>query len=350
MYLDKPMRDHILLQAIARVNRPYEDSEGQKKPQGYIVDFVGIFEKMEHALAFDSVDEVQSVIQNIDVLKEAFAKEMTEVAPQYLSYAKGWNDKALEQAIQHFREKEVRETFFEYMKTLQALYEIIAPDSFLRSFLQNYEALSELYNHIREAYSTHAYIDREITKKTQLLIREHSSSYAVQAPQIVYELTPETLAALKSDIADDHIKVLNLKKAITATVDKQADSQPHMRSIGERADSILLQYEERLITTQEALEKLFSLSEEELSAQTRQQTLGLHANSYAIYKATEPYKEITAQQAQDIDALFTQYADYTWSEKGKSELRNRLYHYLNPLLDGNKMIELVNTLMKLVRV
>jgi len=38
MYLDKPMRDHVLLQAIARVNRPYEDKEGRKKPCGLIID------------------------------------------------------------------------------------------------------------------------------------------------------------------------------------------------------------------------------------------------------------------------------------------------------------------------
>ena len=53
MYLDKPMRDHVLLQAIARVNRPYED-EGRRKPCGFVLDFVGIFEKLEKALAFDS--------------------------------------------------------------------------------------------------------------------------------------------------------------------------------------------------------------------------------------------------------------------------------------------------------
>jgi type I restriction enzyme R subunit len=40
MYLDKPMRDHVLLQAIARVNRPYEDDEGQVKPYGFVLDFV----------------------------------------------------------------------------------------------------------------------------------------------------------------------------------------------------------------------------------------------------------------------------------------------------------------------
>jgi len=53
MYLDKPMRDHVLLQAIARVNRPYEDENGKHKPGGFVLDFVGIFEKLEKALAFD---------------------------------------------------------------------------------------------------------------------------------------------------------------------------------------------------------------------------------------------------------------------------------------------------------
>src|SRR3989449_8961357 len=52
MYLDKPMRDHTLLQAIARVNRPYEKLEGERritKPCGVIVDFIGIFDKVEKA-------------------------------------------------------------------------------------------------------------------------------------------------------------------------------------------------------------------------------------------------------------------------------------------------------------
>ena len=70
MYLDKPMRDHVLLQAIARVNRPYEDDDGLLKPAGFVLDFVGIFENIRkrHSL-FDS-DEVESVLQNIDELKE----------------------------------------------------------------------------------------------------------------------------------------------------------------------------------------------------------------------------------------------------------------------------------------
>jgi len=47
LYLDKPMRDHVLLQAIARVNRPYEDAQGRHKPSGFVLDFVGVFENLD---------------------------------------------------------------------------------------------------------------------------------------------------------------------------------------------------------------------------------------------------------------------------------------------------------------
>ncbi|GEM_PF-5040943 len=50
------MRNHALLQAIARGNRPYE-RDGQRKICGLIADFVGVFQHLEKALAFDSHEE-----------------------------------------------------------------------------------------------------------------------------------------------------------------------------------------------------------------------------------------------------------------------------------------------------
>ena len=97
IYLDKPMRDHVLLQAIARVNRPYEDDDGLIKPYGFVLDFVGIFGNLEKALAFDS-DVVGSVIRNIDVLKKLFAKLIEEDAERSIyPFARGWDDKAKEE-------------------------------------------------------------------------------------------------------------------------------------------------------------------------------------------------------------------------------------------------------------
>ena len=64
MYLDKPMRDHVLLQAIARVNRPHVDANSTRKPSGLIVDFVGVLRELKKALRFDSSD-VSGVIEDI---------------------------------------------------------------------------------------------------------------------------------------------------------------------------------------------------------------------------------------------------------------------------------------------
>ena len=97
MYLDKPMRDHVLLQAVARVNRPYEDETGVKKPCGLIVDFVGVLKELNKALAFDS-DKVSGVIEDLDVLFARFKELMAEQGRAYLAAAgeSGGNDEKLE--------------------------------------------------------------------------------------------------------------------------------------------------------------------------------------------------------------------------------------------------------------
>ena len=88
MYLDKPMRDHVLLQAIARVNRPYEDDDGRRKPAGFVLDFVGIFDKLEKALAFDS-DDVKGVIEGLDILKDHFANLMEQGRQEFFQFQPG---------------------------------------------------------------------------------------------------------------------------------------------------------------------------------------------------------------------------------------------------------------------
>lgn len=132
MYLDKPMRDHVLLQAIARVNRPYEDNEGRRKPAGFVLDFVGIFDRLEDALAFDS-DEVSGVVEGIEVLQKRFEDLIEEGKARYLPIPNGLKeDKAAETVLEHFRDREPREEFYKYFRELEELFEILSPDPFLR--------------------------------------------------------------------------------------------------------------------------------------------------------------------------------------------------------------------------
>ena len=154
MYLDKPMRDHTLLQAIARVNRPYEnEAQGMVKPHGFVLDFVGIFDKLEKALAFDS-DEINAIVKNLKLLKVLFKNKMEQKAPEYLGLIRhSFNDKDVDILIEHFRAPERRKEFFREYKEIEMLYEIISPDAFLRPFMETYGTLTAIFQIVRKAYA-----------------------------------------------------------------------------------------------------------------------------------------------------------------------------------------------------
>ena len=86
LYLDKPMRDHVLLQAIARVNRPY----GTNKKIGLVVDFVGVLRELKKALQFDSSD-VSGAIEDLDLLLRDLLDKLGRAETTYLADGEGTN-------------------------------------------------------------------------------------------------------------------------------------------------------------------------------------------------------------------------------------------------------------------
>ncbi|MXV84162.1 HsdR family type I site-specific deoxyribonuclease [Candidatus Poribacteria bacterium] len=350
MYLDKPMRDHVLLQAIARVNRPYEDEDGLVKPAGFVLDFVGIFENLEKALAFHS-DEVTSVIRNIDVLKNDFAKRMREDAAVYLPLTTGWDDKAKERAIEHFEDKDDREAFFKLFKGLQNLYDILSPDVFLRPFIADYQALATLYGLIRNAYSDRTYVDKELTAKTRELLQTHTESHLFDLPDAVYELGTDTLQQMDQSDISDTVKVLNLQKALHRTVANEGSSKPFLISIGERAEAVTESYESRQVATQDILAEFRRLAEECSLAARESERLGMDENTFAVYTVLKNViEDVNPDQARAVDQVFAQFSDYQWNEQEEKELRAMLYKTLRPTVGTKELIETTNKLLRLERV
>ena len=350
MYLDKPMRDHVLLQAIARVNRPYEDDDGLVKPAGFVLDFVGIFEKLEKALTFDA-EEVESVIQNIDELRKRFKDIMHEDAQQYLPFAKGSDDKAIEHAIEHFIDKNVREAFFTLFKQLQILYNILSPDPFLREFIQDYQDLASLYRLIHNVNSDNISVDKELTAKTQELLQAHTEGNLSESLNDVYELNETTLREIDQSDTSDAVKVVNLRKALQQTVVTESESKPFLIPIGERAEAAIEAYYNHQLETKDALTEFMKLAEEVSRAEREQNQTALDDNAFAIYTVLRNVREdITPEQAQAVSQIFEKYPDHQWNEHEANELRSTLYKTLNPTIETKNLVETTNELLKLKRV
>lgn len=329
MYLDKPMRDHVLLQAIARVNRPYEDDEGRCKPAGFVLDFVGIFDNLEKALAFDSED-VEGVVEGIDVLKERFEGLMVEGRERYLPLAEGKSaDKAAEAVLEHFRDKEARHEFYQYFAELQDVYEILSPDPFLRPFMGDYEELARMYRLLRASYEPGTPVDRSFLRKTAQLVQEHTETGAIQHPNGVYKLDAATLQRIAKEDKPDTVKVFNLLKAIRALVAEEGLRSPYLIPIGERAEQIARAFEERQATTKETLRQLELLVRECAEAERARQESDLSPEGFAVFWLLKregiPTAETVARQASEA---FDQFPHWERSSEQERGLRVALFKAL----------------------
>jgi len=325
MYLDKPMRDHVLLQAIARVNRPYEDEEGRKKPCGFVLDFVGIFDKLEKALAFDSSD-IEGIVKDIKVLKDRFDELIQKANKEYLNLIKNkTKDKAVEVILEHCRNEEKRQEYYKFYKELSSIYEVLSPDSFLRLYLEDYDTLTRMYKILKEAYEPGIVVDREFTRKTAELVQKYTKSEKIKSTLEVYEINEDTLKKLEEGNVSDTERIFNLVKSIEKAVNLESRHNPYLISIGARAEIISLLFKQRQKDTKETLEELKKIINEINEAKKEQIQKQMSPEIFTIYWIL---KRDNIQQAEDVAKkmaeVFKKYPYWRTSEQQERGLKNEL--------------------------
>lgn len=351
MYLDKPMRDHVLLQAIARVNRPYEDGNGRRKPAGLVVDFVGIFDKLERALKFDSED-VQGVIHGMDVLQSYFQRLMDDGRARYLTLIEGHaGDKAAEVLLEHFRDPERRKEYYRFFRELQDVYEILSPDLFLRPFMDDYRRLSQIYMLLRSCYDARPLISRELLHKTEKLVRDLTDTEGIKPPDGVYVIDVKELDRIASAEDPDIKKVFNLLMAIRRITDDQSRSKPYLVSIAERATEIASRFEQRQITTQEALQELIDGPAREIrEAEEELRRRDLDQRTFSVFWMLhrEGVRDAESRARAISDALYM-YPHWALSEHQGRELRRVITKILLDALGVERVSDAVERLLSVLR-
>jgi type I restriction enzyme, R subunit len=92
------------------------------------------------------------LVKDIGLLKQLFKAKMESKPPPYIGLVtRKFDDKDVDNLIEHFRDKGRREEFFKEYKEVEMLYEIISPDAFLRPFIDDYTTLSAVYAVVRNA-------------------------------------------------------------------------------------------------------------------------------------------------------------------------------------------------------
>jgi len=351
MYLDKPMRDHTLLQAIARVNRPYENElQEMVKPHGFVLDFVGIFDKLEKALAFDS-DEVNAIVKDLGLLKQLFKAKMESKAPAYLKLVgQKFDDKDVDNLIEHLRDPDRRKEFFKECKEIEMLYEIISPDAFMRRYIDQYTTLSSIYAVVRNAYAKKVYVDRAFQKKTNELVQKHIGAEQLVNVAEFVKIDENTIDLIKRQKGGDGTKVINLVKSIEKAAEEGSDD-PFLVALAERAMAVQTAFEDRQASTAEALGELIKEVERNEKRKKEQAAKGLDAIGYFVLcKLADDGIKDPDNASRKVAEAFAKYPNWQRSEAELRELRNQVTFALMRVEDDvEKVTATVEALFNLLR-
>ncbi|CAJ2789174.1 type I site-specific deoxyribonuclease, HsdR family protein [Burkholderia pseudomallei] len=284
LYLDKPMRDHVLLQSIARVNRPYVDANGVQKRVGLVVDFVGVLRELKKALKFDS-DDVSGVIEDLDVLLVDFQQKINRAEKDYLDAGEGGGaDERLERLVYgRFLAPEARKAFFEAYKEIETLWEILSPSPELRDHIASYKQLSQLYAAVRNAYAEKVGFVADLAYKTRRLIESSATQKGLGRLTKSVTFDVQTLESLRGEKGSDEGKVFNLVRGLQQEIDENPATAPVLQPLKDRAERILKDLEERKTTGLAAMDMLAALATEKETALKAARDSGLSPRAFAVY-------------------------------------------------------------------
>lgn len=354
MYLDKPMRDHVLLQSIARVNRPYVDANSIQKRVGLVVDFVGVLRELKKALQFDSSD-VSGVIEDLDVLLQDFLQRIEQAKKDYLEAdAGGSPDERLERIVfGRFLTPEARKAFFESYKEIEALWEILSPDSALRDHIATYKQLSQLYAAVRNAYAEKVGFVADLAYKTRRLIEESAEQHGLGRLTKTVTFDVATLKSLRGEDGPDEGKVFNLVRGLQHEIDEDPAAAPVLQPLKDRAERILKNLEDRTTTGLAAMDQLAALAIEKEEAMKAARDSGLSARAFAVawvLRDDSAFKAVGIDPmmlAKDAEELLDRFPNASVNADEQRKLRAALYKPLLAL-EQNERARIVDLIVRLL--
>ncbi|WP_421753054.1 type I restriction endonuclease subunit R [Croceimicrobium sp.] len=345
LYIDKPMKGHNLMQAIARVNRVYKD-----KPGGLVVDYLGVASDLKKALSFYSdaggkgdpanaqAQAVELMLEKLEVVAQMYSgfpyedffqaetgqklSMILEAEEHILGLEDGKKryinevtalSKAFAIAIPHEQALDVKEevSFFQAVKARLAKFEGKGsgrPDD-------------EIETTIRQV------IDQALVSEQVIDVFDAAG---IKKPDISI-LSEDFLLELKG-MKHKNVALEVLKKLLNDEI--KARSKKNLvktKSLKEMLENSIKRYHNKILTAAEVMDELINLSKEIVNMDNEAQKLGLNEYEYAFYTAVannDSAKQLMQQEKlRELAVLLTERVrqnasiDWTIKESVRAKLK-----------------------------
>jgi type I restriction enzyme R subunit len=369
LYVCKQLREHNLLQAIARVNRLFEE-DGKEKQFGFILDYEGLLGELDRALttysAFEGFDNDDLVGALHDIREEI--RKLPQLHDQLWDLFKSIrNKKDMEQFEQFLADEAKRRDLYGRLRAFsrclhialssEKIYDVFSPDKIER-FKSDWKQFSELSRSVQLRYQE--IVDaKEFEPKIQKLLDDHVTAKPAQTIIPLVNINdPDALKAVVGDGgASDASKADRIASATKRTITEKMDEDPAFyKQFSEMLEETIREYRERRISEKEYLNNVV-----ELASRVARRDHGRRVperikgdnDAQAVFGIVEPVVEAaangigkseqdSAEIAQAIVGIIKQHhiVDVWSNDVAQNNMRNAIDDYFFDVVRDQKGIEI----------
>ncbi|PMP73177.1 MAG: hypothetical protein C0180_07505 [Aciduliprofundum sp.] len=315
MYLDKPLKEHRLLQAIARTNRPYKDV----KEAGMVIDYVGILKLLVRAFEMYSKDEIKGALFNIDDIRDEFLKAKQKILDIFKDVPKdGYSREAMEKAIEVLTSDVASSNnFIANYKILRRDFELLGPDEVKQESFSEYKWITAIYVYycntvLRSSIDEADMYAKSYFKKTLKHVYESMELEDIQKtlPSIAFD--SNYLRNIEEKLKTKEEKAANIVFTLNRFVLVDKSRSPIYESLSEKVEKLLEMWKERKKDYAKIYSEGVEIIQDIQKLQERQKSLGLGDLQYSVLLTLEAKLGQKEELVKDVNELFESLKRYTF--------------------------------------
>lgn len=278
LYLDKGLREHTLLQAIARVNRPYD----QAKTYGLIIDYCGLTKELQKALAVFEDEDIQGALQPVE-------GELHELKIRHLeamSFFKDIDRNDDDTIMEKFEPVNVRDEFEYAFKMFSKAMDVILPKKEADPYIEDCRYAGKIRQMIRTYYEGVGQSLRVDGKKVQQLIDDHIRSLNISELMNPREITYDNFLSYISKFKTERARTALVKNKAKQVIRELAPKNPvYYEKLRERLEKLIQEEFERRRNDADYFNNYKKIMQEALEEEKERKKLGFsNMFEFAVYE------------------------------------------------------------------
>ena len=337
LYLDAPLKEHTLLQAIARVNRPL----GDEKTYGLVVDYWGVSRELHDALAVFSTTDVQGALTpNVDELPRLESRHAA--AMKFFQTVADKND--LDACVRVLEPDDVRAAFDLAFRRFSQSMDMLLPDQRALAYHGDLRWLGKIRGTARARYRDDRLDLSGCGEKVRKLIADAVVADGIQILVKEVQLFSPEFDEKVDALGTDDAKASEMEHAIRHEISVHVEENPAFyQSLRERLEEIIAERRRERLNAAQQLSLLSSLREELKGEQAKAHDIGLGARGFAIYGLLEHRRPMAAREdaavynaanrdlaslIDDAVAPFTELVDWWQKDDVQRQMRSKIKRQL----------------------